>query len=76
MRQFVCEEQDELDGATGKKYIGSSPWDCKIVYRKQRPVRTLAPAPKIRQGTTDLRKAAVTFIIKSIFFTCIIHSLI
>ncbi|XP_077301689.1 sodium leak channel non-selective protein na [Arctopsyche grandis] len=63
MRQFVCEEQDELDGPTGKKGIGGSPWDCKIVYRKQRPVRTLAPAPKIRQGTTDMRKAAVTIII-------------
>lgn len=66
MRQFVYEvEDDENDGPSGKKCIGGPPWESsKIVYRKQRAVKTLAAAPKLRQTTTDLRKAAVSIIIK------------
>lgn len=78
MRQFVYEvEEEELDGPSGKKCAGGSAWDCKIVYRKQRPVRTLANAPKLRQGSIDLRKAAVAIIIKYLylFFNTLYHSL-
>lgn len=61
MRQFVLEvEEDENDSL--KKIC--EPYDTKIVYRKQRSIKLLNPLVKVRYISTDLRKAAITNIIK------------
>ncbi|KAG8306969.1 hypothetical protein J6590_034514 [Homalodisca vitripennis] len=60
MRQFVFElGDDENEGV--KKII--EVFDSKVVYRKQRPIKLLSNLPKVRHVNTDLRKAAITFII-------------
>ncbi|XP_054265506.1 sodium leak channel NALCN isoform X2 [Macrosteles quadrilineatus] len=60
MRQFVFElGDDENEGV--KKII--EVFDSKVVYRKQRPIKLLNNLPKVRHVNTDLRKAAITYII-------------
>lgn len=61
MRQFVFEmEDDEQEGC--KKIC--EVFDSKIVYRKKKPVKLLADPPKVRNISNELRKAAVSYIIK------------
>lgn len=63
MRQFVIEkENEEQEGC--KKIIFDPMFDSKIFYRKKKPVKILADHPKARNINSDLRKAAVTKIIK------------
>lgn len=61
MRQFVFELGDE-DSEGMKKIIEI--FDSKVVYRKQRPIKLLSNLPKVRHVNTDLRKAAIIYIIK------------
>lgn len=61
MRQFVFELGD--DENEGVKKI-TEIFDSKVVYRKQRPIKLLNNLPKVRHVNTDLRKAAITYIIK------------
>lgn len=61
MRQFVYEmEEDENEGVKRVCEV----FDSKVVYRKQRPVKLLSNLPKVRNVSTDLRKAAIAYIIK------------
>ncbi|XP_054002407.1 sodium leak channel NALCN isoform X5 [Hylaeus anthracinus] len=60
MRQFVFEmENEENEGA---KKINET-FDSKMIYRKQRPVKILNNPPKVRNVVTNLKKAAVSYII-------------
>lgn len=61
MRQFVFELGD--DENEGVKKV-TEVFDSKVVYRKQRPIKLLNNLPKVRHVNTDLRKAAITYIIK------------
>jgi hypothetical protein len=61
MRQFVYEVED--DENEGNKRINET-FDSKMVYRKQRPVQILNKPLKVRTVETNLKKAAVTYIIK------------
>lgn len=61
MRQFVYEVEDE-ESETAKRI--NETFDSKIIYRKQRPVKILNHPPKVRNVITDLRKAAINYIIK------------
>lgn len=61
MRQFVLEVEDEEND--GAKRI-SETFDSKMAYRKQRPVKILNNPPKVRNVVTNLKKAAVIYIIK------------
>ncbi|XP_011260047.1 sodium leak channel non-selective protein [Camponotus floridanus] len=60
MRQFVIEVEDEENEIA--KRINET-FDSKIVYRKQRPVKILNNPPKVRSVVTNLKKAAVIYII-------------
>lgn len=61
MRQYVYEiEDDESEGV--KK--ANEAFDSKIVYRKQKPVKILCNLPKVRNISTNLRKSAISYIIK------------
>lgn len=61
MRAFVTEvEDDELEGM---KRV-SEAFDSKVVYRKQKPVHLLTTTLKVRSVSAELRKAAITYIIK------------
>lgn len=61
MRQFVFEmENEENEGA---KKVNET-FDSKMIYRKQRPVKILNNPPKVRNVVTNLKKAAVNYIIK------------
>jgi hypothetical protein len=61
MRQFVYEaEEDETEGVKKVNEVFNS----KIVYRKQKPVKILTDPPKVRNISTNLRKAAIQYIIK------------
>ncbi|KAK7862065.1 hypothetical protein R5R35_011485 [Gryllus longicercus] len=60
MRQFVYEVEDEE--SEGIKKVNEV-FDSKIVYRKQKPIKILSSTPKVRNITTYLRKAAITYII-------------
>ncbi|KAJ9587593.1 hypothetical protein L9F63_018975, partial [Diploptera punctata] len=60
MRQFVYEvEDDETEGVKRVNEV----FDSKIVYRKQKPVKILTNPPKVRNISTNLRKAAIQHII-------------
>lgn len=61
MRQFVYEVED--DENEGIKRLHET-FDSKMVYRKQRPVQILNKPPKVRTVETNLKKAAVNYIIK------------
>ncbi|XP_065332108.1 sodium leak channel NALCN isoform X4 [Cloeon dipterum] len=70
MRQFVidsglyggeADEDEEVADVTGKKRFET--FDSKIVYRKGRPVNTLCSTEKVRSISSDLRKAAIQYII-------------
>ncbi|PSN30664.1 Sodium leak channel non-selective protein [Blattella germanica] len=60
MRQFVYEVEDEE--TEGVKRVNEV-FDSKIVYRKQKPVKILTNPPKVRNISTNLRKAAIQHII-------------
>jgi hypothetical protein len=61
MRQFVYEvEEDETEGVKKVNEV----FDSKIVYRKHKPVKILTNPPKVRNISTNLRKAAIQYIIK------------
>ncbi|XP_048514061.1 sodium leak channel NALCN isoform X5 [Athalia rosae] len=60
MRQFIFEVED--DENEGVKKVNET-FDSKMVYRKQRPVKILNNPPKVRNIVTNLRKAAITYII-------------
>ncbi|XP_063242181.1 sodium leak channel NALCN isoform X2 [Bacillus rossius redtenbacheri] len=61
MRQFVFEvEEEKQEGSVKKVYEA---FDSKMVYRKKRPVKILTNTPKVRSVSTNLRKAAVNYII-------------
>lgn len=71
MRQFVldsalyggdADDDEEVTDVTGKKRFET--FDSKIVYRKGRPVNTLCSTDKVRNISSDLRKAAIQYIIK------------
>lgn len=62
MRQFIFEVEDD-ETAEGVKKVNET-FDSKMVYRKQRPVKILNNPPKVRSIVTNLRKAAITYIIK------------
>lgn len=61
MRQFVFEMETEEN--EGVKKINET-FDSKMIYRKQRPVKILNNPPKVRNVVTNLKKAAVIYIIK------------
>lgn len=61
MRQFVFEMETEEN--EGVKKINET-FDSKMIYRKQRPVKILNNPPKVRNVATNLKKAAVIYIIK------------
>ncbi|XP_071875573.1 sodium leak channel NALCN-like isoform X6 [Bombus fervidus] len=60
MRQFVFEMETEEN--EGVKKINET-FDSKMIYRKQRPVKILNNPPKVRNVVTNLKKAAVIYII-------------
>ncbi|XP_032668813.1 sodium leak channel non-selective protein-like [Odontomachus brunneus] len=60
MRQFVLEVEDEEN--EGAKRTNET-FDSKMLYRKQRPVKILNNPPKVRSVVTNLKKAAVIYII-------------
>ncbi|XP_012247535.1 sodium leak channel non-selective protein isoform X6 [Bombus impatiens] len=60
MRQFVFEMETEEN--EGVKKINET-FDSKMIYRKQRPVKILNNPPKVRNVATNLKKAAVIYII-------------
>ena len=62
MRQFVY-EMEEDDYSEGVKKV-SEVFDSKIVYRKKKPVKILSDTPKVRHISTDLKKAAINYIIR------------
>lgn len=60
MRQFVYEvEEDETEVVKKVNEV----FDSKIVYRKHKPVKILTNPPKVRNVSTNLRKAAVQYIV-------------
>lgn len=61
MRQFVYEVEDDENEGIKKLH---ETFDSKMVYRKQRPVQILNKPPKVRKVETNLKKAAVNYIIK------------
>lgn len=61
MRQFVYEVEDE-ESETAKRI--NETFDSKMIYRKQRPVKILNQPPKVRNVMTDLKKAAINYIIR------------
>lgn len=64
MRQFVYEMEDE-EGSEGlMKKISEEIFDTKVIYRKQKPIRTLNDLPKVRTVGIKLRKSAIAHIIK------------
>lgn len=71
MRQFVLEYEDDENDILKKM---CEPYDSKIVYRKQRLVKMLSSLAKVRYVSTDLRKAAITSIIKYDFYTFYLQS--
>ncbi|XP_075210542.1 uncharacterized protein LOC142317882 [Lycorma delicatula] len=62
MRQFVYEMEDDENESTKKM---CDVFDSKVVYRKQRSMKLLNRLPKIKHVTTELRKASITYIIKT-----------
>lgn len=70
MRQFVLEVEDEEN--EGVKRI-SETFDSKMVYRKQRPVKILNNPPKVRNVVTNLKKAAIIYIMKWIKFVHLVN---
>lgn len=61
MRQFVFEMEND-ENETVKKI--NETFDSKVIYRKQRPVKILNNPPKVRNVVINLKKAAVSYIIK------------
>lgn len=53
----------ETEENEGVKKINET-FDSKMIYRKQRPVKILNNPPKVRNVATNLKKAAVIYIIK------------
>lgn len=64
MRQFVYEMEDDESSEGGLKKISEEIFDSKIVYRKQKPVKTLNDLPKVRHVGIKLRRSAITHILK------------
>lgn len=61
MRQFLFETENEEN--EGVKKINET-FDSKVIYRKQRPVKILNNPPKVRSVVINLKKAAISYIIR------------
>lgn len=66
MKQFVVMETDvddpSMDIGMDMHQI-SDCWETNVVFRKQKPVRTMSKTPKVRTVGSSLRKLAITHII-------------
>lgn len=66
MKQFVVMETDvddpSLDMGMDMHQI-SDCWEANVVFRKQKPVRTMNKTPKVRSVGSSLRKLAINHII-------------
>lgn len=64
MRQFVYEMEDDESNEGGLKKISEEIFDSKIIYRKQKPIRTLNYLPKVRTVNNKYKKCSIVHIIK------------
>lgn len=65
MKQFVVMETDVDDPSELGMDMQQMPeaWETNVVFRKQKPVRTMNKTPKVRTVGSSLRKLAITHII-------------
>lgn len=65
MKQFVVMESDVDDPSDMgmEMHHTSECWETNVVFRKQKPVRTMSKTPKVRSVGSSLRKLAINHII-------------